>query len=83
MTAAEVYLLEPQVAANYRGMQTAAAALVSMPSAGSNRVDVTAARAGNAEHRGRACAGTSGDQQAGGVSSSRSPSAWSGIWRRP
>ena len=37
MDRAAVYLLlEPQVAANYRGMQAAAVARVSMPSAGSN-----------------------------------------------
>jgi hypothetical protein len=38
MTPADVYLLlEPQVAANYRAMQTAAAATrLSMPSAGSS-----------------------------------------------
>ena len=86
MTAADVYLLlEPQVAANYRGMQSRSSR-TSLYAVGRLKPGVRRdlGACGNAEHRGRACTGTSADQQRPQqrLSSSRSPTASSGTWRQ-
>ena len=85
MTPADVYLLlEPQVAANYRGMQSRSSH-TNLYAVGRLKpgVDVDLGACGNAEHRGGARTGTSGDQQGHAASTSfRSPTASSGTWRQ-